>query len=260
MKLNRAIILFLLLFLPTMSGYADEKNGVEEIKELVQSFNKRLERPNNPDGFFMVVQNKYGDGDKIKSFSIYYETTTNKDKKLKYRLNVGDETSGRYFASVVENGKVLKITYGATGGSFTYLVKATGNSLQATDEKGTMVYPPEGDAGKAPAAGDERDEKEDGPPDVMPKPAFDLGAYLGESLHYPEHARLHNITGKVKVKFVINEDGSVSDVELAKGIDEECDKEALRVVSNMPKWTPGQRDGKNVKVYFTLPIMFKLAK
>ena len=253
MNLNRALILFLLLFLPAM---VDAQNGVEEIKELVGSFNKRLDKANNPDGFFMVVQNKNGDGDKIKSFSIYYETTTNKDKKLKYRLNVGDETSGRYFASVVEDGKVLKITYGTTGGSFTYLVKATGNSLQATDEKGTLVYPPRGEAGKA----DDQNEKEDAPPDVMPKPSFDLGAYLGGSLHYPEHARLHNITGKVLVKFVINEDGSVSDVELAKGIDDECDKDALRVVSNMPKWIPGQRDGKNVKVYFTLPIMFKLAK
>ena len=91
-----------------------------------------------------------------------------------------------------------------------------------------------------------------------PYPDYDLANYLGEHLHYPEKARRWNNQGRVLVKFVVNEDGSVSDVSVIKGIKGGCNKEAMRVVSNMPPWNPGKLNGKPVKVYFTLPIVFKL--
>ncbi len=92
----------------------------------------------------------------------------------------------------------------------------------------------------------------------MPAPSFDMNAYLEKNLHYPDQARESNTQGRVAVKFVVNEDGSVSDVTVTKSIGGGCDEEARRVVANMPKWKPGKQNGNPVKVYFTLPIQFKL--
>lgn len=82
--------------------------------------------------------------------------------------------------------------------------------------------------------------------------------YLRKNIRYPEEAHKANEQGRVVVQFVINEDGSVSDVEVLKGVSESLDKEAVRVVSEMPKWSPAQVNGKNVASRFTLPVMFML--
>ncbi len=92
----------------------------------------------------------------------------------------------------------------------------------------------------------------------MPAHAYDIQQYLSHNMHYPRKARNNGISGRVVVKFVINETGHVANVELLNHIDPELDAEAERVVSEMPRWTPGIQDDKNVKVYFTLPITFKL--
>lgn len=94
--------------------------------------------------------------------------------------------------------------------------------------------------------------------DVMPKTPYDRTHYLINHIHYPGSALAHNYQGRVLVKFIVNEDGSISDVKAIKGVNEELDREAIRVVSSMPNWLPGEKDGKPVKVYFTLPISFKL--
>ncbi len=91
-----------------------------------------------------------------------------------------------------------------------------------------------------------------------PSSGFDLPGYLSKNLRYQESANMKNILGRVFVKFVINEDGSVSDCVVVRGIGGGCDEEALRVVNKMPLWKPGMQQGKPVKVYFTLPIQFKL--
>jgi protein TonB len=93
----------------------------------------------------------------------------------------------------------------------------------------------------------------------MPVFPENLSAYLGRNVHYPEYARRHSITGRVILKFVIDTDGSVTDVRVVQGIGGGCDEEAERVVSSMPKWKPGYQDGRAVKVYFTLPFSFALA-
>ncbi len=92
----------------------------------------------------------------------------------------------------------------------------------------------------------------------QPEPSFELTSYLTSHLHYPDAARESSTEGRVIVKFVVNEDGAVSDVTIVRGIGGGCDEEAKRVVSSMPKWKPGKQNGKAVKVYFTLPIQFKL--
>lgn len=92
----------------------------------------------------------------------------------------------------------------------------------------------------------------------MPRPNYNLNKYLSKNIHYPDSARAHNIEGRVIVKFLVNEDGQISDCKIINSVDRDCDAEALRVVKEMPRWKPGKQDGKPVKVFFHLPIMFKL--
>ncbi len=92
----------------------------------------------------------------------------------------------------------------------------------------------------------------------MPVPRVNLGAYLSEHLTYPEFARKHNIEGRVITKFVVNEDGSISDIEVIQGIGAGCDEAAANVIAGMPPWRPGKQNGTPCKVFFTMPIVFKL--
>ena len=71
-------------------------------------------------------------------------------------------------------------------------------------------------------------------------------------------AKENNIQGRVSVKFVVNEEGNVSDVQVVKGIGGGCDEEAVRVVKKMPSWKARKQNGRAVKVWYTLPITFKL--
>lgn len=84
--------------------------------------------------------------------------------------------------------------------------------------------------------------------------------YLGSNIQYPAMAREAGISGKCFLKFVVNETGDVSNVEVVRGVPgcPDCDKEAVRVVKNMPKWKPGKMTGRAVKCYFTLPVNFKI--
>lgn len=82
--------------------------------------------------------------------------------------------------------------------------------------------------------------------------------YMVNSIKYPENARKNGISGKVYVTYVIEKSGKVTDVRVLKGVDEELDKEAVRVISEMPKWKPGMEKGKPVRVQITQPIDYKL--
>ena len=96
---------------------------------------------------------------------------------------------------------------------------------------------------------------------VEQMPAFngDLQSYLSSHLRYPDDARETGAEGRSIIQFVVNEDGSISGVEIVRSAgNSSLDAEAKRVVSGMPKWKPGKQQGKAVKVYFTLPVTFKL--
>ena len=82
--------------------------------------------------------------------------------------------------------------------------------------------------------------------------------YLSENLKYPVDARRKGIEGKVIVSFVVNLDGTVSDIEVVQGIGGGCDEEAIRIVNESPKWTPGTVRGKAVRTRMRLPLNFKL--
>jgi TonB family protein len=82
--------------------------------------------------------------------------------------------------------------------------------------------------------------------------------YIGNRLVYPKQARQMGVEGKVFVEFIVNKDGSISDVTVTKGIGAGCDKAAIEVVSASPKWKPGKQAGLIVRQRFTVPIQFKL--
>ena len=98
---------------------------------------------------------------------------------------------------------------------------------------------------------------------VEQQPQFpgDMGSYLQNHLQYPESAREAGIEGRVGVKFVVNETGAITNVEIVRSSGNAAmDAEAKRVVSGMPPWKPGKNNGVAVKVYFQLPISFKITE
>jgi protein TonB len=82
--------------------------------------------------------------------------------------------------------------------------------------------------------------------------------WLSNHIRYPEQAAQNNIQGRVTVQFVVEKDGSIGEVKVVRGKDPDLDKEAVRVVKSMPKFVPGKMNGQAVRVWFTLPINFKL--
>jgi len=91
-----------------------------------------------------------------------------------------------------------------------------------------------------------------------PGGANSLEGYLSYNLRYPKSAREKGIQGQVILRFLVKENGSISDIQLIKGIDWKCNHEAVRLVEKMPKWIPAKLNGKFVKAYYSLPINFKL--
>ena len=82
--------------------------------------------------------------------------------------------------------------------------------------------------------------------------------WIGKNLVYPTISAENGVQGRVTVNFVVNADGSIVDVKVIRGVDPYLDKEAIRVVSKMPKWKPGKQRGKAVRCSFNLPVRFKL--
>ena len=85
-----------------------------------------------------------------------------------------------------------------------------------------------------------------------------LMSWLSQNIKYPVIAAENGVQGRVIVQFVVEKDGSVTDVHVAKSVDPSLDKEAARVVKAMPKWNPGKQNGSAVRVKYTVPVTFKL--
>ena len=95
----------------------------------------------------------------------------------------------------------------------------------------------------------------------MPSYPGGMGAlmqYLSSNIKYPAIAEENGIQGRVICTFVVERDGSITDVRIAKSVDPSLDKEAMRVVSKMPRWIPGKQNGSAVRVKYTLPVTFRL--
>ena len=85
-----------------------------------------------------------------------------------------------------------------------------------------------------------------------------LFEYLNGNVKYPADAKKQKIEGRVLVTFVVNTDGSITDIEVVKKAFPSLDAEAVRVISGMPKWIPGEQKGKKVRVKYTVPLNFRL--
>jgi len=104
------------------------------------------------------------------------------------------------------------------------------------------------------------------PPDygdyISTQPSFPGGfnalyEYLAKNIHYPDSAKKVGIEGKVIAGFVVDKDGRITDVQVLRSLDPACDAEVVRLVKNMPRWSPGKRGDKPVRVRMTLPVSFK---
>lgn len=84
--------------------------------------------------------------------------------------------------------------------------------------------------------------------------------YMKKNIKYPRQARRMGIEGKVFLSFVVNEDGSISDIQVVKGIGAGCDEEAVRILKGSPKWSPGKQRGIAVKQKLTFPVRFTLGR
>ena len=85
-----------------------------------------------------------------------------------------------------------------------------------------------------------------------------LMSYLASNIKYPVVAQENGVQGRVIVSFVVERDGSISDVKVARSVDPSLDREAQRVVKSMPRWKPGKQNGSAVRVKYTVPVVFRL--
>ena len=99
---------------------------------------------------------------------------------------------------------------------------------------------------------------------VEEKPKFkggdanEFSKWVAQNLQYPEIAKENGVQGRVMLQFTVNPNGTISDVKVLRGVDASLDKEAVRVVSSSPKWTPGKQRDRAVKVTYTFPVIFQL--
>ena len=85
-----------------------------------------------------------------------------------------------------------------------------------------------------------------------------LMKFLSSHINYPPMAAENNVQGKVTLQFVVEKDGHVGEVKVIRSVDKDLDREAVRVVKSLPKFTPGRQNGQPVRVWYTLPVTFKL--
>lgn len=93
---------------------------------------------------------------------------------------------------------------------------------------------------------------------VFPGGQAELLKFLSDNIQYPPQAAENGTEGKVVVQFVIEKDGHVGDAKIVRGAGEEFNQEAIRVCQSLPKFTPGRKDGQPVRVWFTVPVTFKI--
>jgi periplasmic protein TonB len=143
-------------------------------------------------------------------------------------------------------------------------------TTNTTGEKGVAAAPttPSDGTGKAamtPVIDEPKVVEKEEKPIVIPeiRPEFPGGEralmqYLADNIKYPAMARESGLDGRIFLTFVVEKDGSITDIKVRRGIGMGCDDEAKRVVAEMPRWSPGKQKGNPVRVQFTLPVQFKL--
>lgn len=132
---------------------------------------------------------------------------------------------------------------------FISLLLAAGSSLAQTNEESFSAEPPP-PVEEIHTFVDEEPEFTGGFSAMM--------TFVQKNVNYPEGAVKKKIHGKCYLRFVVNKDGSISDIQVDRGVPDcpECDREAVRLVKSMPKWKPGKNNGQIVRSYFIIPVNF----
>lgn len=158
-----------------------------------------------------------------------------------------DWTPGQQGGKAVDVYYTLPIVFRLSGG------KAVSEPAKASDGKVGAAWLKEGGSGDnlKPFVTVEEMPSFPGGESAMQK-------YVGDNLKYPKEAFEKGIQGRVTIRFVVSETGAITNAVVIRGIDPACDAEALRVINAMPNWIPGKQNGKDVPVYFTLPIVYRL--
>jgi protein TonB len=90
------------------------------------------------------------------------------------------------------------------------------------------------------------------------KDANEFSRWVNQRLVYPEIAKENGVQGRITMMFTVKDDGSVADVKVVRGVDPALDREAIRVISSSPKWSPGKQRDRAVPVTYTFPVIFRL--
>ncbi len=133
----------------------------------------------------------------------------------------------------------------------------------------TVTQEGDGDAVVVPTEGNGNGVVEEKAPEIFtvveempefPGGPMEMMKYIQKNIQYPQMAKEAGLSGKCFLKFVVNGNGNITDVQVLKGVPgcQECDKEAIRVVKSMPNWKAGKQNGRSVSVFFNLPINFQL--
>jgi len=213
-----------------------------EIQEIAQGANMSVSYPESVQEMLDDIKAQYPD----KEFSVLEVLH---DSDIRASLGSGDEVKWNFTPEIKEKlheigeEKLVRYAENSTNGDLMYVIVENSAELKRVSE---VMKSDEGIYTI-----------------VEDKPTFEGGTgefykYVGSNMQYPTEARKMGIQGKVYVQMIINEDGSVSDVQAVRGIGAGCDAEALRVIKNSPKWNPGKVDGKPVKVKMMIPILFQL--
>ena len=139
----------------------------------------------------------------------------------------------------------------------------------ADTQVSTVTQEGDGDAVVVPTDGNGTGVVEEKAPEIFtvveempefPGGAMEMMKYIQKNIQYPQMAKEAGLSGKCFLKFVVNGNGNITDVQVLKGVPGcgECDREAIRVVKSMPNWKPGKQNGRSVNVFFNLPINFQL--
>jgi TonB family protein len=120
-----------------------------------------------------------------------------------------------------------------------------------------LAQPKQEQADEVAASGNRSEVKAKGfHPPAFPGGKDQLQTYFKQNLKYPPQALKNNVQGDVFVKFTVRKDGSIAQPKVLRSLDPACDKEALRLLTSMPKWQPGTQDDKPVDMVYTIPIHF----
>ncbi len=138
-------------------------------------------------------------------------------------------------------------------------------AIMQADEAKSVETPAISDEKKAKVQSADQNEKDSTFMVVEQMPEFPGGMgecmkFLGENIRYPEVAHKNGVQGRVIMQFVVDKDGSITDPKVVRSVSPEIDSEAIRVIKAMPKWKPGRQRGKEVRVRYTIPVMFRLQK